>query len=88
MSGQLLAGRHGADAASEQVGMFAFQDSQNNIAFNQLGSIDGPWNPFSGTQDSFRIDAAGSTTPEPGSLILLGSGVLGVAGLIRRPLNF
>jgi PEP-CTERM motif-containing protein len=28
------------------------------------------------------------TTPEPGSFILLGTGVLGLAGVIRRKLNF
>ena len=32
---------------------------------------------------SFQI----GTTPEPGSMILLGSGVLGIAGLLRRKLN-
>lgn len=30
----------------------------------------------------------GYSTPEPGSLILMGSGVLGLAGLLRRKLNF
>jgi hypothetical protein len=29
----------------------------------------------------------GSTTPEPGSLILFGSGILGLAGVIRRKLS-
>jgi len=29
----------------------------------------------------------GSSTPEPGSLILLGSGVLGLAGVLRRRIN-
>ena len=29
----------------------------------------------------------GSTTPEPGTLIMLGSGVLGLAGVLRRKIN-
>ena len=29
----------------------------------------------------------GSSVPEPGSLILLGSGVLGLAGVLRRRIN-
>jgi len=41
--------------------------------------------------DFFLLDAAGfqwggNATPEPGSLLLLGSGVLGIAGIIRRKL--
>jgi PEP-CTERM motif len=38
---------------------------------------------------SYTLDdlAYGGTVPEPGSLILLGSGVLGFAGLLRRKLS-
>lgn len=35
----------------------------------------------------FTLDNVVVATPEPGSLILLGSGVLGLAGLLRRKLN-
>jgi hypothetical protein len=34
------------------------------------------------------VEGPGGTTPEPGTLVMLGSGVLGVAGLLRRKLNF
>jgi hypothetical protein len=32
----------------------------------------------------FISDASGATTPEPGSFALLGSGILGMAGVLRR----
>jgi hypothetical protein len=33
------------------------------------------------------VDVEG-TVPEPGSLILMGSGVLGLAGVLRRKIGF
>lgn len=37
--------------------------------------------------DDVVVTTAGSSTPEPGSLILFGSGILGLAGVIRRKLG-
>jgi len=34
-----------------------------------------------------KLDLNGTTTPEPGSLVLLGSGLLAVAGVLRRRLS-
>ncbi len=34
------------------------------------------------------VDVEGSPVPEPGSLVLLGSGVLGLAGVMRRKIGF
>jgi hypothetical protein len=42
--------------------------------------------PFTITVQGF-IDDQFTSTPEPGSLVLFGSGILGVAGLVRRKLN-
>ncbi len=36
--------------------------------------------------ESFSLTGPGGTTPEPSSIILLGSGILGVAGVLRRRL--
>jgi hypothetical protein len=38
--------------------------------------------------ESFTLFSGNVGTPEPGSLVLLGSGVLGLAGVLRRKINF
>lgn len=37
--------------------------------------------------ESFNIYGGGTSTPEPGTFIMLGSGILGMAGLLRRKFN-
>lgn len=36
--------------------------------------------------ESFTVNTGGGTTPEPDSFVLLGSGILGLGGLLRRKL--
>ena len=70
-----------SDANTQQAWMYAYLDAAANFAFNQVGSTSGPWIQYTGTDVAYRIDSA---TPEPGTLMLLGAGLLGVAGLVRR----
>jgi hypothetical protein len=75
------------DAASEQVWMFAYQDAFGHLAFNQNGSNSGPWIGFDGTVSGFRVYGGGGGVPEPGTFVMLGSGVLAAAGILRRKLG-
>lgn len=43
--------------------------------------------PQDGEGESFTISGSQATTPEPSSIILFGSGILGLAGILRRKLG-
>lgn len=73
------------DPNTEQTWDFAFGDSQNGIAFNQLGSTSGPWNQFFGTDVAFRVDGQMGVPETGSSFLLLGLGLVGVVGFARRP---
>lgn len=78
------------EADSEQGWMLAYQDVSGNIVFNQEGTINpSQWTAYNGSVSGFRVYGGGfgDGAPEPGTLVMLGTGVLAVAGAFRRKLG-
>jgi hypothetical protein len=65
-----------------------------SVAFIQNGFIAGGFaDPINTTGDTMsyfgpNFTYSPSTVPEPGTLMMLGTGVLGLAGVVRRKINF
>jgi len=63
-------------------------DPSNPESFLNTGirrsSLGGAWEIFNGTQGVFRVHGIESAIPEPSSLLLFGTGLLGLAGAGRR----
>ena len=53
---------------------------------NNIGNVKGYY--FSGTNsDAFTINGTTSATPEPGTMLMFGTGALGLMGAVRSRFN-
>jgi hypothetical protein len=76
------------NANTNQAWYYNYQDQVTPIAIDQLGSPTGLTVLGGNPGDAFQIEGSPSSdTPEPSSFLLLGSGLLGLASLIKRKLT-
>jgi len=83
------------DAASNPIETYVLPITGPSNAGDFVGLLDPgiAWATLSGTGgdyifvDNFEFNPTGTSTPEPGSLLLLGSGIVGIGGMLRRRLR-
>ena len=73
------------DTNTLDVWYAAYGDPRGNRAYGSYSSATGPWGVENDPITAFEIDEA-TVTPELSSFLLLGSGLAGLAGLIKRKL--
>jgi hypothetical protein len=67
--------------------LFAVQDTTAGAHITSVDITDEAGDDFAIAQLRTGEVGGGGTTPEPSSILLFGSGVLGLAGLLRRKMN-
>ncbi|HVP56310.1 MAG TPA: PEP-CTERM sorting domain-containing protein [Candidatus Eisenbacteria bacterium] len=83
------------DSSSNPIESYVLPITGPSNAGDFVGLLDPgiAWATLAGTGsdyifvDNFEFNPTGSTIPEPGSLFLLGSGIVGIAGVFRRKLG-
>jgi hypothetical protein len=73
---------------SSESGWNLALSTTGTIYSNKNGRVTGSWNQDpSGPLAAFEVNGVPAATPEPSTLVLLGTGVLGLAGMARRKLS-
>jgi hypothetical protein len=75
---------HGLFTGSDPVADFLFGGSVDAIVMNALGDI--AWTDGRDEYNWVAMDLTSRSVPEPNTLVLLATGVLGAAGALRRRL--
>jgi hypothetical protein len=95
LSGNLVAGNsywltlgNANNSSGNQVGAWDYNGGPASCDFAVSGVPQGDCGLGVGVEgEAFTINSSGSSTPEPGTLIMFGSGILGLAGVLRRKIN-
>jgi hypothetical protein len=74
------------DPNTSQAWMWSYQDQPGNLAYNRDGQYQNDWNAIYTTAPGLQVDG-GAPVPEPGTLVMLGSGILASAVGLRRKLG-
>jgi PEP-CTERM motif len=73
---------------SSQSGWNLALSTTGTIYSNNNGRLTGAWNQDPNSPlAAFEVNGDPAATPEPSTLVLLGTGVLGLAGMVRRKLS-